>query len=196
MYILMIILGVLMIILGVGCIATPLVTLAAAGVYIAIILVASGITGIIAGFKFKIYGVNFIVSIVALVLGVLALIRQGGIETIDTVLIYLFAAWLVFRGATSISLALRFRKLDVSNEWILTLIIGILGVALGIYSFVHPSVSAIAIGMLIGFYFIEEGIDIIAMSRVVKEVSDVEDAVMQQAEEVMQQVEEAVNKTE
>jgi uncharacterized membrane protein HdeD (DUF308 family) len=171
----MIILGVLMIILGFSCALTPLATLAAAGYFIAAVLIVSGIAGIISGFQFKIYGVNFVVSILALILGVLALVRPGGIETIDTILIYCFAAWLIFRGATSISLSLRLRKLSIDNKWILGLITGILGVALGIYSFVHPSVPAIAIGLLISFYFIEEGIDIIVMSRVVKEVSDAVD---------------------
>ncbi len=162
-----------MIVLGCGCLFTPLVTLTAAGYFIAIVLVVSGISGIITGFQFKFYGFNFIVSILALILGVFALVRPGGIETIDSILIFLFGAWLVIRGAASISLSLNYRKLGIGSDWILGLIIGILCVVLGIYSFIHPSVSAIAIGWLIAFYLIEEGIDIIAMSRVIKEISDV-----------------------
>ena len=172
MYVLMIILGILLILLGIGCAFTPLATLAAAGVFIAIVLVASGICGIITGFQFKVYGLNFVVSILALILGILALVRPGGIKVIDSLLIYLFAIWLVCRGAASIAASLNLRKLGEGNKWILVLIIGILAVALGLYSFVHPSVSAIAVGLLIAFYFIEEGIDIIAMSRVAKEISD------------------------
>jgi uncharacterized membrane protein HdeD (DUF308 family) len=176
----MLILGILMIVFGVSCACTPIATLAAAGYFIAVVLIVSGISGIITGFRFKIYGFNLVVSILALVLGVLALVRPGGIETIDTVLIYLFAAWLVIKGFYSASLSLKVRKLSVGSEWVLGLITGILGIVLGIYSFVHPNVPAIAIGLLIGFYFIEQGIDIIAMSRVVKHVSktvdEIEDA--------------------
>lgn len=184
MGILLMILGVLMIVLGISCAVTPLATLAAAGYFIAAVLIVSGVSGIAAGFKYKIYGSSFIVSILALVLGVLALVRPGGIETIDTILIYLFAAWLVVRGISSISLSLRLRKIELGNDWILGLIVGILGIVLGIYSFVHPSVPAITIGLLISFYFIESGIEIIAMGRVVKEITDkvdtLEDAINSQ----------------
>ena len=192
MSILMVILGVLMIICGVCCAITPLATLAAAGYFIAIVLIASGISGIITGVKFKAYGVNFVVSILAVILGVLALVRPGGIETIDKVLIYLFAGWLVVRGASSISLSLQLKKLELGNDWILGLIIGILGIILGIYSFIHPSIPAVAIGVLIGFYFIEEGIDIIAMSRVVKEVSDA----VEEAEDKVAEIEKKMNEPE
>jgi uncharacterized membrane protein HdeD (DUF308 family) len=143
----------------------------AAGYLIAAVLIISGISGIITSFMYKVYGVNFVVNILAVVLGVLAMVRPGGIQTIDNILIYLFAAWLLFRGATTISLSLNLKKLGSGSEWILGLITGILAVALGIYSFIHPTVPAIAIGLLIAFYFIEEGIDTIAVSRVVKKVS-------------------------
>lgn len=191
MSVLMVILGILMIICGIGCALTPLATLAAAGYFIAFVLIASGIAGIITGFRFKTYGVNFVVSILAVILGVLALVRPGGVETIDNILIYLFAAWLVVRGASSAALSLKLKKLELGNEWILGLIIGILGIALGIYSFIHPAVPALAIGVLIGLYFIEEGIDIIAMSRVVKQVSDAVDEV----EQTLSEVEEQINKS-
>lgn len=175
MSVLLLILGILLIVLGFLCAMTPVATLVAAGYLIAAVLIISGISGIITSFMFKVYGLNFAVSILAVALGVLALVRPGGIETIDKVLIYLFAAWLLFRGATSISLSLNLKKLGSGKEWILGLITGILAVALGIYSFIHPTVPAIAIGLLIAFYFIEEGIDTIAVSRVVKQVSKTAD---------------------
>ena len=171
MSVLLLILGILLIVLGVLCAMTPMATLVAAGYLIAAVLIISGISGIITSFMYKVYGVNFVVNILAVVLGVLAMVRPGGIQTIDNILIYLFAAWLLFRGATTISLSLNLKKLGSGSEWILGLITGILAVALGIYSFIHPTVPAIAIGLLIAFYFIEEGIDTIAVSRVVKKVS-------------------------
>lgn len=172
MSILMMILGILLIICGVCCAFTPLATLAAAGYFIAIVLIVSGVCGIIAGAKFKVFGLNFAASILAVVLGMVALFIPGGIESIDKVLIILFAIWLLVRGCASVAMSLKLRKLHLGNDWIWGLIIGILGIVLGIYSFIHPVVPAIAIGLLIAFYFIEEGIDIIAMSRVVKTVSN------------------------
>lgn len=168
MAILMTILGVLLIICGVCCAFTPMATLVAAGYFIAIVLIVSGVAGIYSGFKFKLYGLNFVVSILAVILGVVALVRPGGVEAIDKVLIYLLAIWLLIRGCSSVALSLRVRKLHLGNDWIWGLIIGILGIVLGVYSFIHPAVPAIAIGLLIALYFIEEGIDIIAMSRVAK----------------------------
>lgn len=193
MGVLMMILGVLMIVLGICCAVTPLATLAAAGYFIAAALIVSGVSGIVAGIKYKLYGSNFILSILALVLGVLALVRPGGIATIDTILIYLFAAWLVLRGISSISLSLKLRKLELGNDWILGLIVGILGIALGIYSFVHPSVPAVTIGLLIAFYFIETGLDTIAMGRVVKEVTDTVDSVEQEVADAVASVEKEIN---
>ena len=168
MGILMTILGVLMIICGVCCAFTPLVTMMAAGYFIAIVLIVSGVCGVITGFQFKLYGVNFVVSILAIVLGVIALVRPGGIEVIDKVLICLFAAWLLIRGCSSVALSLRLRKLRLGNDWIWGLIIGILGIVLGVVSFFQPAIPAIAIGLMIALYLIEEGIDIITMGRVAK----------------------------
>jgi uncharacterized membrane protein HdeD (DUF308 family) len=195
MGILMMILGVLLIVLGICCAVTPLTTLVAAGYFIAAVLIVSGVSGIIAGLKYKLYGSNLIVSILALVLGVIALVKPGGIQTIDTILIYLFAAWLVLRGISSISLSLKLRKLELGNDWILGLIVGILGIALGIYSFVHPSVPAVTIGLLIAFYFIETGIDTIAMGRVVKEVTDTVDSVEQEVAGAVASIEKEINDT-
>jgi uncharacterized membrane protein HdeD (DUF308 family) len=180
----MLILGILLVILGFCCAMTPMATLVAAGYLIAIVLIISGISGILSGLRFKFYGLNFVVSILALILGVLALTRPGGIETIDILLIYLFAAWLLVRGITSVSLSLRLRKLQMGSEWIFGLISGILGIILGVYSFIHPNVPGIAIGLLIGFYFIEEGIDVIAVSRVVKAVSQTVEDVTDEIEEI------------
>ena len=168
MSVLMTVLGVLLIICGVCCACTPLATLAAAGYFIAVVLIVSGVSGIIAGVRFRFYGLNFVVSILAVVLGVIALVRPGGVEAIDKVLIFLLAVWLLIRGCSSVALSLKARRLPFGNGWVWGLIIGIAGILLGIYSFIHPVVPAIAIGLLIALYFIEEGIDIIAMSRVVK----------------------------
>ena len=180
MAILMVILGVLLIILGLCCAFTPIATLAAAGYFIAVILIVSGVSGICAGVRFRCYGINFAVSILAVVLGMVALFRPGGIEAIDKVLIFLFAVWLLIRGCSSVALSLRVRKLRLGNDWIWGLIIGILGIILGVYSLINPSVPAVAIGWLIALYFIAEGIDIIAMSRVVKELESAVEPYRQQ----------------
>lgn len=166
MSILMSILGILLIILGIICAATPVATFMASGYFIAIVLIVSGVAGIINAFHFKIYGWNLVVSILAAVLGILAISRPGGTEIIDSILIYLLGLWFIFRGCVSVYLSLKARKLPINNGWGLALVVGVLGIILGIYSLIHPMVPAIAIGLLIALFFIEQGMDIITISRI------------------------------
>ena len=98
----------------------------------------------------------------------LAVTRPGGIEAIDNMLAYLLAFWFILRGCISVYLSLKLKKLRVSANWILGLIIGVLGIALGVYSLIHPVVPAMTIGLLIALYFIEQGLDVITMGRVAR----------------------------
>lgn len=168
MSILMAIFGILLIVAGIFCAITPVATFMATGYFIAIILIIRGIAGIINAFRFRIYGWNLIAGILATVLGILAITRPGGIEIIDSVLIYLLGLWFIFRGCVSVYLSIKVRKLPINNGWSLALIVGVLGIILGVYSLIHPMVSAIAIGLLISLYFIEQGMDIITISRITR----------------------------
>ena len=168
MSILMSILGILLIVLGIYCAFTPAATFMATGYFIAIVLIISGVAGIINAFRFKVFGWNLIAGILAAALGILALTRPGGTEIIDGFLIYLLGIWFIFRGCVSVYLSLKARKLPINNGWSLALITGVLGIILGFYSLIHPMVSAIAIGLLIAMYFIEQGMDIIAISRIIR----------------------------
>ncbi|MBU5462318.1 DUF308 domain-containing protein [Lachnoclostridium sp. MSJ-17] len=44
-----------------------------------------------------------------------------------------------------------------SKVWILQFIFGILDVLIGCYSFFHPALMAVSLGVLIGIYFVETG---------------------------------------
>jgi uncharacterized membrane protein HdeD (DUF308 family) len=44
---------------------------------------------------------------------------------------------------------------------ILSIVLGVVAIILGIYSIAHPAVLAVSLGILISFYFIESGIDMI-----------------------------------
>lgn len=168
MSILMSVLGILLIIFGICCAFTPVATFMATGYFIAVVLIISGVASIINAFRFRIYGWNLIAGILAAVLGILAITRPGGTEIIDNILIVLLGIWFIFRGCVSVYLALKVRRLPVNNGWGLALIVGVLGIVLGIYSLIHPMVPAIAIGLLIALYFIEQGMDIITVSRIAR----------------------------
>lgn len=183
---LIMILGILMVIFGALCAFTPLATLTAAGFFIAAVLIVSGVMGIISGIRYRFYGLNFVVSLLALALGVIAVLRPGGIEAIDRLLIILFAIWLLVRGCTSISVSLRLKKLRISSDWIWGFIIGVLAIALGIVSFIQPVIPAMTIGILIGLFFIEEGINTIAMGRVARSMRKAVEPLKQQRRENLQ----------
>ena len=48
---------------------------------------------------------------------------------------------------------------------VLCVVLGVLELIIGIYSFVHPAMMAVALGILIGIYFIEAGINVIVIGR-------------------------------
>ena len=161
MTVLSIILGVLMVICGVSCMFTPLATFLSAGYFFVILLFVYGVMGIVNAVSTKVYGVNFLFAILSVITGLVVLFVPGLKLMTDGILIYVMAAWFVLQGVVSIFLALNTKRITKDNKWIWGLIIGIIGIILGIYSFVHPGVLALAIGVLIGVYFVEVGISLI-----------------------------------
>ena len=164
MMILSIILGILMIITGACCLFTPLTTYLATGYYMCVMLLFYGIAGLVYYFKKKGNVLKVVVSVLAIIVGLISLFLPGTTLVFDTVMIYMTAAWFLVMGIVSIVVAFKVRK--VEKFWFLGLISGILGVIVGIYSFLHPQMLALSSGMLIGFYFIETGISLIATSVV------------------------------
>ncbi len=160
MVILSIILGILLIIAGVSCAFTPLGTFMAAGYLICIVMLIFGIVGIVRGFQKKATALEVVVSVLALIVGIVALFRPGDKLVLDTIVLYLLSAWFVCVGVVSIVESVQ----DRGSGWVLGLIIGIICVILGLYSFVHPMFTAVTAGILIGFFFIGTGISLISFS--------------------------------
>lgn len=157
MTVLFIILGVLMAICGFCCIFTPLLTFMDMTYFIVIMAAVYGVVGIVRAIKYKRYGLSFAFSILSLIFAIALLCLPNLMVLTDAVLIYMVAAWLVMMGVVSIVTSIRVTKKTGSSIWIFQLIIGILGVLLGIYSFFHPAVIAVSLGFLVGFWFIETG---------------------------------------
>ena len=168
-----IVLGVMMIITGVSLMCTPVATFLSAGYYLSIMMLVYGIVGIVKAFKNESNIFETVASVLAVICGIVALIRPGEILVLDSIILYMVAFWFLMRGVFSIVLAIQAR--NISSSWIFMLIIGILSVILGFYSFAHPAVTAITTGLLIGLYFVESGVDMIALAvtarMIVKSVS-------------------------
>ena len=164
MMILSIILGILMIIAGACCFFTPLTTYLSTGYFMCAMLFFYGIVGIVRAFQKKASVLEIVTSVLAIIVGLISLFMPGTTLVFDSLMLTLTAAWFIVMGVVSIVVAIKVRKED--SLWILLLISGILGVILGIYSFLHPTVLALSSGMMIGFFFIESGISLVVTSVV------------------------------
>ena len=180
MTIITVIFGVLLILAGFSSMLTPLVTLFSAGYFLSILLFVDGIFGLISAFQGRKSFFSIISSVLAIVVGVIAMIRPGSTLILDAFIVYLMAALFAVRGVLSILAALQAKKLGLKG-WFWGAILGVLEIILGIYSFAHPMVAAIATGILIGLYFVEAGFDLIVLAMAAREI---ENAVAGEMEQV------------
>jgi uncharacterized membrane protein HdeD (DUF308 family) len=164
---LIVIFGVLLIIAGVALMATPLMTFMSAGYFIIILFFLWGIYGLVRGIREKRYGVEFFFAILSLILGIVGLVMPNAAAmTNDYILLYLAAGWFIVHGILSIVTAIQSKKEDADTSTVvLCVVLGVLELIIGIYSFVHPAMMAVALGILIGIYFIEAGINVIVIGR-------------------------------
>lgn len=161
MAVLCVILGIIMIIGGFSCMFTPLATLAAVGFILGPLLLVFGIVGIVRAIQEKGGVLEWILCILAVILGIYALVNPGSTLVFDGIIVYLFAAFFLIEGVIQIVIA--FQTKVVNKNWYWHLIAGILAVILGIYLLVHPMVSAVTVGVLIGFFFIVCGFGLISL---------------------------------
>lgn len=166
MVVLSIIMGVLLIMGGVSCLFHPAATFFETGYFLAILMLVYGVVGIVNVVRKRAQPIELLVHIPAIIIGVIAFLRPGTTLVVDAMMVYLVAAWFVVQGLVSIYLAIRVKR--IRSGWYWGLILGILGVILGIYSFVHPLVSVLTIGILVGTYLIESGLNMIVLATAVE----------------------------
>ncbi len=159
MTIISIILGIIFIIGGFSCMFTPLATFLNTGYFFCILLFIYGIIGIIR-FCGKRAGVlELIISILAIIAGITVIFHPGQSLVFDRMALIFIACWLIIQGVLSIVTAVTFRATKKGWGW--GVVIGIIGVLAGIYSFAHPVLTALTAGVLIGLYFVQTGFDLI-----------------------------------
>ena len=157
-----VIMSVLMILGGIALMTTPLITFMSAGYFIIIMFFFWGIFGIVRGIIEKNYDKKFFFSILSLILGIAGFVVPGAAAMNNFVLLYLAACWFVIHGILTIIDAIDGKKQGGDTLFmVLGIILGILELCMGVYSVAHPGVLAISLGFLIGFYFIESGVNMI-----------------------------------
>ena len=166
MSILSIILGVLLIIGGVCCMFTPFATFLSAGFIIAIMMFVYGVYGVVRFFNKESGVLELISSILAILVGVIAVIRPGSTLVIDDFVLNMVSAWLVVKGFINIIIFIRARN-EVKG-WGWGVAVGVLSVIAGILSFMHPMITALTVGIMMGMFFIENGIDMIVLGSALR----------------------------
>ena len=165
MGVLSVILGVLLIIGGLSCMFTPLATFLSTGYFLGIMMLVYGVGGIIRAVSHKADALEWILNILAVIVGLIALFRPGSTLIFDSMILVIIACWFVVQGVIQIVLSLKAK--GVFKGWYWGLIAGILGILVGIYSWFHPVLTAVTAGILIGLYFVESGISLIALGATI-----------------------------
>lgn len=164
MNILVIILGILLILCGGSCIFTPLLTFMRTGYLLTALLIIYGIAGIVKAISSKEYDTNFAFSIISVIVGIIIVCMPGLTLVTDGILLYIMAGWFILQGIVSLTVSIKFKGAAGGKKWIVGLILGIIGILLGLYTIIHPLLLAFTMGILIGVYFIESGINMIVLS--------------------------------
>ncbi len=166
MTILFIILGVLMVICGFSCMFTPLWTYLNLEYFIVILVMVFGVFGIIKNIVEKRFGVGFVFSILSTILGILVLCFPNIFVFANGLLFYFVAGWFVLQGVVSIYNSIVAKNAVGGKMWVFQLIIGILTLILGCFTFFQPIIVPLSFGILIGIFFIDTGFTMIFSAAV------------------------------
>ena len=170
---LMIIFGVLMVIGGIVCLTTPVAATLGIMYFFMILLFVSGVVYLIQSIAYR-RTMDLIIAILALLAGGFILFSPNMSFVTEVILLYIVACWLVVRGIVGMINAFRSKKAIGGGLFALALIVSLLTIVAGIYSFVHPMLFAGFLGILASCYFIVEGIDLIVAGCIGKDLKDMQ----------------------
>ncbi|KKD44880.1 HdeD family acid-resistance protein [Listeria seeligeri] len=160
--ILVLLAGIAMIVLGIWFLFHPGISLLTSTLMFGFLLLISGIFHTVSYFSDKklqkVSGWVLADGILSILLGFLLLFNDfAGTETI----VLLFGMWVLFAGIMRTIGAFTAKQNNVQGwGWILT--IGIIGIVVGFIALFNPVVSAIGIVLIVGIFFIVQGISAIA----------------------------------
>ncbi len=163
MRILTIILGVLAVFGGFFCFLTPGATFLTLGWVAGVCLIASGISTIIY------YIMNrkqdeasiwvLLGGIASLIMGFMITANGAFYLLAELFIIYSFATWITLLGLAQIGFS--FTQKRNGEKWIGLLIMAIITLIIGVFSFMRPLFTAVTIGMMLGFWATTQGFNLI-----------------------------------
>ena len=160
--------GILLTIGGFFCMLTPLITFRTIGWIIGVVLLVAGINMVADYFAHRKNGGvtswDLIGGILTILLALFILYRHGYAGNIlDELIVILFGVWMLLSGIFRIAGGIQLKKIGESaGLWIV--IGGIVSVLLGIYGLVNPYVFKFALGWMLGFYIIMQGVNMLTLA--------------------------------
>jgi uncharacterized membrane protein HdeD (DUF308 family) len=150
-----IITGLLMIVLGGLFLAQPGLSLATVIWLIGIFAIVYGLFLAIAGIAGRHEGGGWGIAVGALAV-IMGIVTLAWPAATGLAILYVIAAWAIISGITDIAGAFAGGISGGRRVWLV--IIGLLGIAVGIYFFVHPVTGVLALLWVVGVYMVAVGI--------------------------------------
>jgi uncharacterized membrane protein HdeD (DUF308 family) len=147
--------GLLMIVLGGVFLARPGLSLASIILLVGIFAIVYGVFLVIAGISRRPDGGGWVVAggVLAVIMGIVTLAWPAATSL---VILYIIAAWAIISGIADIAGAFAGGISGGRRVWLI--IIGLLGIAVGVYFFVHPVTGVMALLWVVGVYLVALGI--------------------------------------
>ena len=160
--------GVLLTIGGFFCMLTPLSTFRTIGWVIGVVLLIAGINMVADYFGHRkgggVTSWDLLGGILTIILSLFILYRHGYAgNLLDELIVILFGVWMLLSGMFRIAGGVKLKQLGESS-WIWIIIGGVVSVLLGVYGLVNPYVFKFALGWMLGFFIIMQGINMLTLA--------------------------------
>ena len=156
------IIGILTVIGGISMIATPLATFFSIGYAIVLLFFLNGVLGIIRAVNEKCYDRRFFFAILSTIFGIIGFAVPGVVNMNSYIILYIAAVWLFIHGVLTIISAVDSKNKGAGKAVVVTgVILGVLELIMCVLSVIYPVLLAFNLGILVGFYFVESGINMI-----------------------------------
>ena len=156
------IIGILTVIGGISMIATPLATFFSIGYAIVLLFFLNGVLGIIRAVNEKCYDRRLFFAILSTIFGIIGFAVPGVVNMNSYIILYIAAVWLFIHGVLTIISAVDSKNKGAGKAVVVTgVILGVLELIMCVLSVIYPVLLAFNLGILVGFYFVESGINMI-----------------------------------
>lgn len=150
--------GILAVLFGIIAFALPGLTLVTLVLLYGAYALVDGLIALWVGGKSRAWSL-LLAGIIGVLFGIYTFLFPG---ITAVALLYLIAAWAIFRGVLEIVTAMRLRR-EISYEWALVLG-GIISILFGLVLFANPAAGALAMVWLIGAYAVVFGLAMIILA--------------------------------